>query len=220
MAKSQNTVTYRPIPGYPGNIAGSDGTIWSVRIRKLTPAPTGHYGRHLNCAVHTKEGKRRTIVVHQLVLMAFSGVRPKGKIACHKNDIGWDNRPENLYWGTYQDNYEDQKRNGKMKLKPGSHPHNYRCGEQHGNAKLTEANVRFILKAAASTRWGAKAELAVRFGVTKALISAIVKRRAWRHVVVTRRIRTPNENAKALEAAHRAGKFRRSMRSVSRKRSK
>lgn len=51
--------------------------------------------------------------VHQLVCHAFHGPRPPHRMACHENDIKTDNRAENLYWGTAQDNLRDMHRNKK-----------------------------------------------------------------------------------------------------------
>lgn len=62
-----------------------------------------------------RDGEKTVRKVHQLVLEAFVGPRPKGYEACHKNDVSTDNRLENLYWGTREQNVSDQKRNGKYK---------------------------------------------------------------------------------------------------------
>jgi hypothetical protein len=53
--------------------------------------------------------------VHHLVLEAFVGPRPPGMEACHWNDVGHDNRSENLRWDTHSENMRDAYRNGRRK---------------------------------------------------------------------------------------------------------
>lgn len=56
-------------------------------------------------------GPKRHAYVHHLVLEAFVGSRPVDMVCCHRNDDGFDNRLDNLYWGTQQDNLADKARN-------------------------------------------------------------------------------------------------------------
>lgn len=58
-------------------------------------------------------GNSKNKPVHQLVLEAFVGPRPKGMISRHLNDIKKDNRLSNLRWGTQKQNIEDAVVNGK-----------------------------------------------------------------------------------------------------------
>lgn len=60
----------------------------------------------------SREGKRRTVKVHRLVLEAFVGPCPEGHEACHYNDDPADNRLQNLRWDTRSENLLDQVRNG------------------------------------------------------------------------------------------------------------
>jgi hypothetical protein len=54
---------------------------------------------------------KRHAYVHHLVLDAFVGPRPMDHVICHRNDNGFDNRLENLYYGTAADNLADKYRN-------------------------------------------------------------------------------------------------------------
>jgi thymidylate synthase ThyX len=58
-----------------------------------------------------KEGVKTLEQVSRLVYSAFIGEIPSGMFVCHKNDNPLDNRVENLYAGTAQDNADDAKRN-------------------------------------------------------------------------------------------------------------
>lgn len=63
----------------------------------------GYYRANIN-------GKHR--LVHNLVLEAFVGSRPKGMYACHNNGNPKDNRIENLRWDTPKNNVKDRNGHG------------------------------------------------------------------------------------------------------------
>jgi hypothetical protein len=80
----------------------------AVRILRTTPNTQTGYPR----VNSHRNGKGRTIAVHQLVLSAFRGRCPPGREACHANDIRADNRLSNLRWDTPSANNFDCVRNG------------------------------------------------------------------------------------------------------------
>ena len=85
--------------GHPYRIAGKMLTLCkSKRGRMYT--------------IFSRDGKTSTVWVHKLVLEAFVGPRPPGLECCHANDIGSDNRLENLRWDTHSSNQYDRARNG------------------------------------------------------------------------------------------------------------
>ena len=121
---------WRPVEGFEGIYEVSN----QGRIRSLDRyIPFRRYGKEQKSFVRgtvlkerpdeqerysvylCRNGTKTTRKVHQLVLEAFVGPRPKGYEACHKNDVSTDNRLENLYWGTREQNVSDQKRNGKCR---------------------------------------------------------------------------------------------------------
>lgn len=78
----------------------------------LTPVPVAAGRDH--CVVNLcRDGEQRTHYVHRLVLEAFVGPCSPGQEACHANDIGWDNRLDNLRWDTSLANSLDAVINGK-----------------------------------------------------------------------------------------------------------
>lgn len=96
---------YRPIPGYPGYFAGSDGSIYSAKhgkFRKLKPAFDGA-GRYM-FVNPCFDGKAKPRNVHRLVCMAWHGEPAEDMVASHLNGDRSDNRPENLIWETQQAN--------------------------------------------------------------------------------------------------------------------
>lgn len=60
---------------------------------------------------HAQVINGKTYGVHALMLETFVGPRPEGYVACHRNDVKYDNRLVNLYWGTKSQNALDAKRN-------------------------------------------------------------------------------------------------------------
>ena len=96
-----------PVVGYEGLYEVSDqGRVWSeITQRYLKP--------WLTCGKpQVMLTGRRHRYIHDLMLETFVGPRPKGKEACHYNDIGADNRLENLRWDTRSANRQDSVRNG------------------------------------------------------------------------------------------------------------
>ena len=137
-------------------------------------------GYPIVCLYNNGEKRHRTaasIVVEQFVIK-----RPLrfGRAECvrHRCDNPLCVEPEHLTTGTSKENTEDMLRRNRGHFsfqENSSFP-----GEMNGNAKLTEDYVREIRDARAA---GEKLEpLAKRFGVTKTLISAVCRRKAWAHV--------------------------------------
>ena len=107
--------------------------------------------------------------IHQLVCAAWHGPRPEGMLACHRNDIKTDNRPENLYWGSRLDNAADAVLNDRQL-----------CGEAVAISKLTAADVVEMRRLRAEGMVYQK--LAERFSVTKRAAILVCKRQTWRHI--------------------------------------
>lgn len=113
--------TWRPIPGYPDYEASDRGRIRSYRPWRGKPVPrilkTMADSRGYPAVYPTRaDGKRRLRPIHLLMMLAFDPPRPEGAEVRHLNDIKTDNRwPENLAWGTHQENAEDMVRNGLSK---------------------------------------------------------------------------------------------------------
>lgn len=167
------------IPGYEGYYEVSDkGRIRSVaREVSVAPsikAPSGYIrsvkSRHLVQILTTdgywsaslwKEHDLRVVRAHILVLEAFVGGRPDGCYACHKNDVKTDNRLENLYWGTPQENQRDKERNG-----------NQPYGEACYQAILSDDDVRSIRGLSKEI---SQSVIAERFGVQQPHVSRIIR---------------------------------------------
>jgi hypothetical protein len=93
-------------------------------------------GRYYACVLY-RDGKRRQVAVHNLVLEVFVGPRPEGMWGLHRDDDPANNRLENLYWGTPTQNVRDSIKSGRHKTVAESAK--TKCPQGHD---YTEANTR------------------------------------------------------------------------------
>lgn len=115
---------WKPIPGWDGYyeasnigrirgvdrvVAKSDGTWQHLRRKVLKLRPNAQGRPMVNLC---RDGICRNHTIHALVAAAFIGPRPPGAIIRHLNDDPWDNRVENLAYGTQHENTWDCIRNG------------------------------------------------------------------------------------------------------------
>jgi hypothetical protein len=127
-------------------------------------------GGRLSVHLCREDLSRHRITVHRLMLEAFVGPCPEGMEACHGDDNHLNNVIDNLRWDTKRNNMVDRDRNGKTVK-----------GLTHGNAKLTDDDIREMRRLRSA---GAKlSELAERYGIAFGQIGAIVRGKAWKHVV-------------------------------------
>ena len=178
-------VEWKDIKGYEGYYqVSSDGKVRSLthqvkdtigrmqtKIGKiLSPSKDGKGYHRVSMSIH---GKKNTHKVHRLVAQAFI-LNPENKPEVnHKDKKGdkTDNRVENLEWATSKENWYHAFRTGLWNKK----------GENQNTAKLTEEQVLEI-RAKHVPKYGANAQLAREYGVSKENIAAIVNRRTWKHI--------------------------------------
>lgn len=179
-------VQYRDIPGFPGYRVGSDGSVWSaLRQRPLGPGGgTESYvsdnwrqlklraekkTRYLHVSIR-RGGRYHRFRVHTLVLWAFIGPRPAGKMCCHRDDNPTNNALSNLRWDTHAGNAADAVRNGRRPK-----------GESAASAKLTAAQVREVRRRFAS---GERVEtIAPEFGLTPLHVHPVARGTFYSSVV-------------------------------------
>lgn len=133
---------------------------------------TGYYGpKNKGYGSANFAGKRHA--AHRLAYLAFVGpIEPleddQRVFVCHRCDLPRCCNPDHLFLGTHEVNMDD--RNAKRRQAVGS---------RAGRAKLTEAQVAEIrrLRGVFLNR-----ELAARYGVSDVVISAVHRRKIWRHV--------------------------------------
>jgi hypothetical protein len=165
---------WRPVVGYEGvyevSIFGRVKRLLkhSRRGRSgvLKPIPQ-HAGRLYVClSVH---GSHSFHTIHSLVAAAFLGPRPQGLTINHINGDHTNNTAENLEYITMQENRDHASRMGLTAW-----------GERNPNTKLSPEQVREIrAQEGKETILG----LSKRFGVSRPVIKAVLRRETHRNVV-------------------------------------
>jgi hypothetical protein len=120
---------WRDVPGYEGLYQVSDkGRVrsldrvvpdsrWGLNRKPgkvLQPNPHSVMG-YLRVVLY-RQGVRRNFDVHQLVALAFIGLRPEGMEVCHNSGDVNDNRVENVRYDTRSGNMRDRARHGTYGL--------------------------------------------------------------------------------------------------------
>ncbi len=127
--------------------------------------------RHANgyCRVNLcNAGLQQDAYIHRLVCEAFHGSAPLGCTETdHINHCRFDNRAVNLRWISIADNHAR-----RLTAR----------GERCGSAKLTEDQVKEILRRAILPKFDRV--LAAEFGVSRESIRDIRNRKYWRHLNV------------------------------------
>lgn len=174
---NQDGVEFRKIPGASLYSVGDDGSVWSSRRGvwiKLNPGldKSGYYC--VNIKHDTKEvgvfRYQHKMSVHRLVLLSFKGVPFHKQMACHNNGDKLDNRPENLRWGTAQDNSDDAARHGRTVR-----------GEDAPNAVL-DNNAVIAIRELWKRNHTAK-EISRLLRLPEPAVSAAAQGKTWKHVV-------------------------------------
>jgi hypothetical protein len=173
---------WRPVLGWEGIYEVSDyGRVRS--LPRVIPHPTWGRQRLRGVIIQGQRNQRyhrvhlraagrfRNASVHELVLEAFVGPRPKGYQCNHKDRKRFNNRLDNLEWVTQQENSNHKYATGKLNL---------RKGEDHPRAKLTDEQVYKIRRLAA--QGSTYVEISRLFAVDETMISFIVRRKNWKHL--------------------------------------
>lgn len=182
MSDSNLAEEWRPVPGFEGLYEVSDlGQVRSLArktygrrgLRDLPQMvmkqrfPLSRSGRQRYPYVGLcKNGVKKTLHVHRLVLAAFGGERPKGMQARHLNGDSWDNRIANLAWGTKLENEADRRTHGTVP-----------CGASHPKAKLSDEIARQVVEM--YKEGTPKTRIAKAFGVYPGAIDNILAGLSW-----------------------------------------
>ena len=168
---------WRKLPEHPAYEVSNLGRVRSWKRRSCDPLrgpsrPRIITPKNLNAHGHKffeawDSGKRFKYPIHPTVLRLF--VRPKreGEQALHRNGVPDDNRVENLYWGTHQQNMDDMVAHG-----------NSERGETNSKAVLTERDVFLINR---MSEFMKESDIATVFGISKGGINAALSGRTWRY---------------------------------------
>lgn len=172
MTETTDTIDERwlPIPDYEELYSASDhGRICSHHPRhkghKKILSPSTQKDGYIQLSL-SKDKKRRSFLVHSLVLLAFKGQRPPNHIANHIDFDRGNNRPENLEYLTILENVRHSR-------------DRYPRGERKFFAKLTTQQVIEIRNLYGTMSQKRASEL---YPVSSNHIRNIWRRKKWAHL--------------------------------------
>lgn len=113
-------------------------------------------------------------LAHRFAWKATNGDVAGGAFVCHRCDNPPCVNPAHLFLGTHIHNVRDKIRKGRHRT--GNHK-----GEAHGQARLTEEDVRTIRRLRATGEWRYR-DLAWQFQVSVGCIAGVVRGLNWSHV--------------------------------------
>ena len=167
---------WTPAVGYEGIYEASD----AGRIRSARTMTNTFQGKILSSVPNSrdyqqvslyKNGTKKSIRVHRIIMESFIGPRPDGKQINHIDGDRKNNRLDNLEYVTQSENMLHAYRIG-LQLPV--------WGEAHGQGKLTEENVheirRLILEGMPQRL------IAIRFNVCQQMISMIATKKRWHYL--------------------------------------
>ncbi len=159
-----NSVTIQPIPNIANYGAGDDGRIYRTDKPKpvaLKPWLGGYKNSYQMVRIHLHNE-----YVHQLVSQAFYGMPPTELTDTrHLDGNSLNNKPQNLDWGTPQQNALDRYFHGKL------------SGENHPSTKL---NWDIVEEIRLTRKDFTIPELAQKYNVSHGTIEKIIYGQTWK----------------------------------------
>lgn len=167
------------IDGYPGYYVTPRGHVYSKKSgkwvkRKLNPQTTGRLQvRLISCT-----GRSVMVQVSRLVALAYLPNPHNKPCVCHRDNNKSNNRVDNLYWGTHQENMDQRNREGRC----GSKPH-------YGDSKLSKLTDSERIEIIELYREGniSMWKLSKIYGVGPCAIYKVIHSKHWNEVANLRR---------------------------------
>lgn len=152
-----------------GRWGNQGGKIYTYRSQELIMQGTiDNEGRQIIGLRHNKKGNR--LLISRLVLLTFVGPCPKGMECCHWDGNPFNNKINNLRWGTRRSNIQDAFRHGTWPV-----------GQQR-NGKLSDDQVREARKLWATGKYQKK-QITKMFNIIgEAQMGQLLNGLSYRHV--------------------------------------
>jgi len=154
---------WKPVPGFDGYEVSSMGRVRSFRKGALNYLKAAINGNGYFHVVLRKNGGSYVRRVHQLVLIAFKGTRPRGKECAHLDSNKINNRLDNLQWVTRSQN---------QKMRAAQFPESY----AHTRKRLTP-KIAGQIKTLLALNLFSQYTIANYFGISNTTVSKIKNRR-------------------------------------------
>lgn len=119
-------------------------------------------------------------LAHRVSWQIHNGPIPAGLFVCHQCDNPKCVRPSHLFLGTALDNARDRDRKGRAGKLPSRKGCKGLAGESHPMAVLSESDVLLIRRRLEEGE--SSVAIGKEYGVDTSTISAIRRRRIWRHI--------------------------------------
>lgn len=143
----------KKLPGFENYFVDKLGNVYSTKTGKLKKLKVlgSNYPK---VTLYTEEKKRVEMRVHEAVMYTFVGNRPEGYEVCHTDGNKFNNRLENLRWGTKRENALDNTKNG--------------CNPTLKLCNSDVVDIRWMLSLNVRQK-----EIALMFGVTQGYVSKL-----------------------------------------------
>lgn len=161
---------FRPLPGWPNYLIGSDGTVKNVNGHVKVPYPAKR-GGYL-CVSIWANNKGKLAPVHQLVAFAFHGPRPTpSHQAAHNDGNKLNCRADNIAWKTRAQNEADKLLHGTSNR-----------GERNGQAISSVETVKEVKRLLRSGK--RNRDIAAQLKREASWVGSIKMGRIWKHVQI------------------------------------
>ncbi len=112
-------------------------------------------------------GKQLKAYVHRMVCEAFHGPQPEGLEVRHRDGNNFNNRSDNLCWGTRAENTEDKRKHGTIS--------GWKVDIQGSNRNHINKELSAKIRASYATGLLTQTQVAKAFGVSQSVVSRVAR---------------------------------------------
>lgn len=164
--------TYILLPGFKNYRATSDGFIETLKKNGWIKLRGSFDGDGYKTATISRNSISKTFKIHVVVCTLFHGPKPPGLEVCHIDGDMYNNKHDNLRWGTHASNMRDKVNHGRSFNVPrGTRCHKARLNEQDVN------DIKDMYLSGLSIK-----RISTIYSVGISTIGDIIKGKTWTHI--------------------------------------